>query len=159
MIEIFRKIPSILLSFVELLKNLSLIGLSVKNNNYFVTFDVVPSDISSKFVQVFIQLDLEFNFFRLQLFNVPMIIVFNGNKSFLFNFFQFFPEFLDFLILKNVDKVLDLGIFVSICFSKLFPEKINDHILSSINRWQVTDKHRIIRQRASPFIIILLLFF
>jgi hypothetical protein len=119
MIEIFRKISSILLSFVKLLENLSLIGFSVENNNYFVTFDVVPSDISSKFVQVFIQLDLEFNFFRLQLFNVPMIIVFNGNKSFLFNFFQFFPEFLDFLILKNVDKVLDLGIFVAISFTKL----------------------------------------
>lgn len=88
-----------------------------------------------------------------------MIIVFDGIKFFLLNFFQFFPEFLDFLILKNVDKVFDLGIFVSICFSKLIPEKIDNHILNSINWRQITNKHRIIRQRASSFIIILLLFF
>lgn len=84
-------------------------------------------------MQIFMQFDLKFDFFGLQLFNGFMIIVFDGIKFFLLNFLQFFFKFLYLFILKYVDKIFDLRITFPISFAKLLLKKVNHHILSSIN--------------------------
>lgn len=66
---------------------------------------------------------------------------------------NFFLKLFNSFIFKNIDNLLDLGIF-----AKLFSEQVPHHGAGSIHIGQIADHNWVIRQWACTLIVILLFF-